>query len=177
MAFSFISNFVLSNFATYVCTAILQHSRLTFVTVPDATVLYIRGWMQMVLLPSDLFSGNKAKQTVRYLNTTSWIVNTIYIQNGILQVITYSVQDWSFLSSRTLLPVFLVAPWECCPLLCCWSTAYLAPCLEGRALPHSPLPGWPHFPQGPGTFPLLHRLQLQLWISQVFFLSNFQLMI
>ncbi len=55
---------------------------------------------------------------------------------------------------RRILPVFLVAPWECCPLLCCWSTAYLAPRLEGRALPHSPLQGWPHFPQGPGTFPL-----------------------
>jgi hypothetical protein len=28
-------------------------------------------------------------------------------------------------------------------LLCCWSTAYIAPRMEGRALPHSPHPGWP----------------------------------
>jgi hypothetical protein len=55
----------------------------------------------------------------------------------IIHNITYSVHNGSLFSCRTLLPVFLVAPWECCFLHCCWSTAYLAPCLEGRALRHS----------------------------------------
>ncbi len=80
----------------------------------------------------------KQKQDGEILNMVSWNIITIYIQMVLFTVITYSVHDGSFLSRRTLPPVFLVAPWECCPLLCCWSTAYLAPCLEGRALPHSP---------------------------------------
>ncbi len=55
------------------------------------------------------------------------------------------MHDGSLLSHRTCLPVFLVAPSECYLLHCCWSTAYLAPRLECRALPHSPSSGWPHF--------------------------------
>ncbi len=88
---------------------------------------------------------------------------TIYIQNAIIHNITYSVHDGSLMSRRTLLPVFLVAPWVCCPLLCCWSTAYIVPLLEGQALsppPPPPTPGWPHFPQGPGIYPLPRQLQI-----------------
>jgi hypothetical protein len=89
--------------------------------------------------------------------------------HGILLLFTYKMviihSDyilcawWVLFVSRTLLPVFLFAPWECCPLLCCWSPAYLAPRLEAGPSPNSPLPGWPHFPQGSGTFPLLRQIQ------------------
>ncbi len=99
----------------------------------------------------------KQNKVVRYLNAVSRNTVTIYIQMVLYTVITYSVQDGSPLSHWTLLPVSLFAPWV---LLCCWSTAYLAPCLEGWALSHPPHSGWPYFHQCPGTFPLLHRLHL-----------------
>jgi hypothetical protein len=111
------------------------------------------------LLPYNLFSWNKAKQDgeiLKYGGTEHYYY--LHTKWQLFTVITYTVLDESSLSRRTLLLVFLVGPWECCPLLCCWSTAYLAPRLEGLAFPHSSLPNWPHFPQGPGTFPLLHRI-------------------
>ncbi len=102
----------------------------------------------------------QAKQLVRYLDIVTQNTYYLHTEWQLFTVIMYSVHDESSLSRQTLLLVLLVASWRCSPLLCCWTTAYLAPRLEGRALPHSPLPGWPHFPQGPGTFPLVHRTHL-----------------
>ncbi len=113
------------------------------------------------ILPYDLFSWNK-QLMVRCLSMVTQNTVTIYIQNSdhSQYYCMYSVHDGSLLSRRTRLPAFLVAPWDCYLLHCCWSTAYLVPCLEGRALPHSPPSGWPHFPQGPCIFPLPRRLHL-----------------
>ncbi len=94
--------------------------------------------------------------TMRYMNIAFQNIDNVYSWGGkYLQHITYSVHNWSSLSRLTLLPSLPVAPWGCCPYPCWWSTAYLALLLGGRALPHSPYPGWPHFAQAPGTFPLL----------------------
>jgi hypothetical protein len=113
-----------------------------------------------------IYSPETNNKVVRYRIQCHGIL-LLFTYNGNYLVITYSVHDRSFLSRRTLLPVFLVAPWECCHLLCCWLTAYLAPRLEGQALPHFPLPGWPHFPQGPGTYQLPRRLPLLLPVTEV----------
>jgi hypothetical protein len=130
------------------------------VTVPDATVLYIRGWMQMVLLPYYLFSWNKW-QDGEIQNMMPWDIIAVYIQNGnfhsdyilcarwVLLVTPDSSSSFPGCSMRVLPPsLLLINSLSCSPL-------------GGRALPHSPLPGWPHFPQCPGTYPLLRRLQLQ----------------
>ncbi len=67
-----------------------------------------------------------------------------------VHVITYAVHDGSSSSRRTLFQ----SSWLLHRSVASTSTSRL----EGRALPHSPHLGWPHFPQGPGTFPLLRRL-------------------
>ncbi len=109
---------------------------------------------------------NKVNKMMRYGKGCDGILLLFTYKMKLFTVITYSVHDGSSLSRRTLLPIFLVAPWGCCPLLC-WSTAYLAPRLEGLAHPHSSLPGWPHFffPQGPGIFPLLRWLHFDTHIE------------
>jgi hypothetical protein len=106
------------------------------------------GYCHMIFSPE-----TKQNKAVIYLNVLSQNTITIYIQMVLYTVITYSLHHGFPLSCRTLLPVFLFALWECCPLLCCWSTAYLAPCLEGRALPHSPSLSLTPFPSGSRHLP------------------------
>jgi hypothetical protein len=85
------------------------------------------------LLPYDLFSWNKAKQDgeiLQYGDTEHYYY--LHTKWQLFTVITYSVHDGYSLSCQTLLLIFLDAPWEFCPLLCCWSTAYLAPAWRAR---------------------------------------------
>jgi hypothetical protein len=92
---------------------------------------------------------------------------------ALFTVITYSVHDGSSLSLRSLLPVFLIAPWGCCPLLCWWSTAYLAPRLEGRALPQPPH-GVTPIPSGSRHLPASSSATVPLqamWSAAFFFLQ------
>ncbi len=117
--------------------------------VPDVTMTYIRGWMQMVLLPYDLFSWKRIDTTMRYMNIAFQNIDNVYSWGGkYLQHIMYSVHDGSSLSRLTLLPSLPIAPWGCCPYPHWWSTAYLALRLGGRGSPPFPLPGLTPFPSG-----------------------------
>jgi hypothetical protein len=125
-------------------------------------VLYIRGWMQMDFYCHMIYSPETSNHQYDTWSRLHKALLLFTYRVMIIHNITYSVHDGSLLSRRNRLPVFLLAPLECCFLHCCWSTAYLALHLEGRALPHLPPTGWPHFPQGPRNHPLFHRLQLLL---------------
>ncbi len=119
------------------------HAPLNNRTVPDVTMTYIRGWMQMVYCHM-IYSP----ETEQIRQWDIWIrryrilvISTYKMVTTYSQYITNSMHNGSVLSRLNLLPVFPVAPWGCCFLLCWWSTAYLVPRLGGRALPHSPHPG------------------------------------
>ncbi len=114
--------------------------------------LIVRGWMQMVLMPCDLFSKHIDKLTTFE-----------HIDKGLLKM-PLRARWFLFVPPGSS---FLLPPAPCW-LLPCWElTAYLPPCLGGLALPH-PLPlSWPHFPQVPGNALPLCRAQvatvLPLW--------------
>ncbi len=116
---------------------------LTIIIVPDATCVYIRGWMQMVFYYHMIYSPETNNQV-----KTSSSIHTIvvyYIQAewwSPLHNITYSVRDEFLMSHRTRLAVLLVPPWESRLLHCCRSTAYLVP-HWARPLPRPPLHGDP----------------------------------
>ncbi len=93
-------------------------------------------------------------KTMRYSDTVSWILGNIYMQ----MVAIHSIY---VLCARCVL---FVTPDSSSRLPCC----SIRLCLEGRALPHIPDPGWPRFPQAPGTFPLLRRTQVvRYWLRTV----------
>jgi hypothetical protein len=125
-----------------------QHRLLSIVFVPYATLLYIRGWMQMVLLPYDLFSWNKAKRDGKIFEYGAMNVITIYIQNGIIHsdyilsarwvllVMSDSSSSPSGRSMRVLpSPLLLINCLSCSPH-------------GGPGPPPFPLPGLTPFPSG-----------------------------
>jgi hypothetical protein len=78
-------------------------------------------------------------------------------------MITYSVHDGSSLSRRTLLPYSWLLRGGVVPSPAAELLLILLPAWRTGPSPIPPtLPGWPHFPQGPGTFPHFHRTQLIL---------------
>ncbi len=126
-------------------------------TVPDAVgdIQYrnIRGWMQMVLTPYDLFSWNKHDINLNIIDNP---ITFEYIDKGLWECSLCARWALSIMPDSS----FLLPPAPCC-LLPCWElTAYLASCLGGLALPR-PLPlSWPHFPQVPGNTLPLCQVQL-----------------
>ncbi len=121
--------------------------------VPDMMMKYIREWMQMVYRHM-IYPPEIDKQAWQRDHGTWWLDNIdnicmygwrTFAKNIKTLSNPHSVHDGSCFvipdPSSRLLP----APW-CC-LLPSWQlTAYLSLCLGGRALPHPPHPGWPHFP-------------------------------
>ncbi len=80
-----------------------------------------------------------------------WCHETL-LQMVLYTVITYSVHDGPPLSRRTLLPVFLFAPWECCPpllLINCLSCSSS----EGSGPPQCPPLRLTPFPSGSRHLP------------------------
>ncbi len=135
----------------------------THICVPDMTMVYIRGWMQMVYCQMIYSPETKQNKTVRYLKMVSRDIITVYIQNG----------DYSLLLHNYVLCarwVFFVTPDSSSNLPGCSMGVLPSPLLLMNCLscslsrgpgppPSPPPPGWAHFPQGPGTFPLLRQIQ------------------
>ncbi len=143
-------------------------------TVPDVTMKYIRGWMQMVYFHM-IYSPETDKEAWQRDHGKQWLayIDNIYTHGQgtfvkYIKDIKYSsfCVRWVLFvmpdSSCRLLP----APWCCCLLLCWQLTAYLALHLGGRALPHPPHPGWPHFLWVPGNIPPLCLIQLRTHLIQ-----------
>jgi hypothetical protein len=125
--------------------------------VPDVMMMYIRGWMQMVYCHMIYSPETKQNETMRYSKTVSWIIGNIYIQMVTIHSIYLLCARW----------VLFVTPDSSSHLPCC-SMRLLPPpllvinCLScsllgGPGPPSYLHPGWPHFPQAPGTFPILRR--------------------
>ncbi len=139
-------------------------------SVPDATWLYIRGWMQMVYCHM-IYSPEPKQNNQQDI----WI-----LWHGTLLLLTYRV---AIIHRNYVLSawwVLFVAPDSSSRLPGCSMKVLPPPLLLNYCLscsppggpdpPHSPLLGWPHFPQGPGTFQLLRWTQLGRcpWFSIVF---------
>jgi hypothetical protein len=125
-------------------------------TVPDETWLYIRGWMQMVYSIVIWFILLKqTKQDGKILEYGDMEHYYYLHTNG-----NYS---WYYVLCAQW--VFFVTPDSLSSLPSCSMEVLLLPLLLNHSLscslpgglgpPPFPLPGWPHFLQGPGTFPLL----------------------
>ncbi len=122
------------------------------VSVPD-TASYIRGWMQMVLTPNDLFSWNNkySKYTVTLLHlhynesilySSAMHVNTHSVHAGDLEpwrgrLLPSSLALSSSTVSHVFSPTMSVANWRSLSLL--------------GGFPPPPLPIWRPHPQGPHT--------------------------
>jgi hypothetical protein len=104
----------------------------------------------------------KQNKTVRYLNIVSWNIFNDYIQMVIIHSNYILCARW----------FLFVTPDSSSSLPCCSMRVLSPPLLVINCLSSSPPvgsgpppfhSGWPHFPQGPGTFPLLCRIQKLYW--------------
>jgi hypothetical protein len=109
--------------------------------VPDAFVLYIRGWRQMALLPYDLFSWNKITRSWD-MNTMPWNIIAVYIQM-VISHSDYILCAWW---------VLLVTPDSSSSLLNCSMRVLPLPLLLINCLSFSPHWRAPPFPP-PGLTP------------------------
>ncbi len=130
------------------------------IILPDMTMMCIRGWMQMVYCHMIYSPETEQNKTMRYSDTGS----------GILVIFTYKMVTIHSIYVLCAQWVLFVTP-DSSSCLPCHSIRLLTPpllvinCLScsplgGPGPPQFPHPGWPHFPQAPGTFPLFCRTQL-----------------
>ncbi len=124
--------------------------------VPDVTMTYIRGWMQRVYRHMNYSPETGAYMTMRCMNIAfrTLIIFTykmITIRNVLRTLCTMGplCHAWLFFPSSLLLYEAVVSSSAGDQLL------ILLPAWGARPSPHSPYPGWPYFPQAPGTFPTL----------------------
>jgi hypothetical protein len=113
---------------------------LNFKTVPDLTMTYIRGCMQMVFCHMIYLPETEQYKTMRYSNTVSLIIGNIYIQMLTIHSINVLCSRWVLFvmpdsssrlpccSMRLLPPPLLVLNWLYCSRL------------GGPGLPHTPPP-------------------------------------
>ncbi len=127
----------------------LCNMSLLIPTVPDATFVYIRGWIQMVFYYHIIYcpetnNQHKTLFTITIIKAERWTV----VHN-----VTYSVHDEVLMSYWSRLVVLLASPWTSCHLRCC--RLILLPTWRARS-PLRPLTHGSHFPQGSCTtlFPL-----------------------
>jgi hypothetical protein len=68
-----INNLLSSIIFTHKLLSLPSYLLISFIFVPDVTVLYIRGWMQMVFYCHMIYSPEtKQNKMVRYLNMVPW---------------------------------------------------------------------------------------------------------
>ncbi len=132
---------------------IFFHTKNGNVSVPDATMTYIRGWMQMVYCHMIYSSETEQNKTMRYLDMVSWISGNIYIQMVTIHSVYKLCAQWVLFvtpdsspglpccSIRLLLPPLLVIDCLSCSLL------------GGPGSPHTPPPGLTPFPSGSRHLP------------------------
>jgi hypothetical protein len=144
-----------------------------FLPVPD-TASYIRGWMQMVLTPNDLFSWNNKYSKymailLRYIHHNGFIAHLPAMHVNLLCACWYS---WAVKESSSLsfcrLPISL--RFTSCLLLCLKLTD--APHSGPGTHPPLPLPRWRLHSQGPHTLPFQDTRHYLLYIYQCLILLS-----
>ncbi len=144
------------------------------VTVPD-TASYIRGWMQMVLTPNDLFSWNNkySKYTIILLHL--YTLRNRFAPHLPAMHITYSVHAGILKLWRGRLPrplvVFSSSLWITSSLFLCPELTD-APCLCYEGLV-PPLPRWRSHPQGRHMLPFQGTRQLHKSSDELFWPNQF----